>query len=263
MLYTKHSKQTEEVLTLNKTERLQAILTLLDEKNVVLVSELQKMLNVTEMTVRRDLNELEQQQKAMRIHGGAKKAETKTLEQLPHKERIYKNYDEKLEIAKKAGAFLCDDDIVFIGAGTTNELLYDHIAVNHAIVVTNCLYIFEQYVNDKRFKVILIGGSYNPHTESFLGNITLQQASMMNFTKAFIGTNGIYKSNLCASNNEEATLHKLILNHADAKYILCDSEKFGKNAFYSFFPCEDVTAIITDHHSIQDREELEKITNIL
>ena len=248
---------------MGKNERIQKILAILDEKNVVMVNELQQLCNVTEMTVRRDLTYLEKEHKAVRIHGGAKKIIHETFEQLPHQERIHHHFEQKDLIAKKAASLIHQHDILFIGASTTNELIQQHLSATEITVVTNCRYIFDQYANDDRYEVLLIGGKYNRKTESFLGNITLQQAAMMNYHKALIGTNGIYKKNLCASNDEEATLHKTILEHSHEKYILCDSEKFGKNAFYSFFPCEDITAIITDDGPILDRQELETITQIL
>lgn len=248
---------------MKKSERLQKIADILEEKNVVMVNELQQLLQVTEMTVRRDLTLLEAEGKAERIHGGAKKADHATLEQLPHKERIHEHYEAKNIIAKKAAAFIQDRDVIFISAGTTNELLKQYIDASSLIIVTNCLYIFEQYAKNDQYETILIGGKYNKKTESLLGNITLQEVSMMNFTKAFVGTNGIYNKKLCASNDEEATLHKKILEQARETYILCGSEKFGRDAFYSFFPCEDITAIITDQYPEQYGEELEKVTNIL
>lgn len=251
------------VISLLKQNRKNIILSELDKNNFVKVTDLQKKLNVTEMTVRRDLKELESEGGVVRIHGGAKKRRSMAYIDMQHDERNKINVEEKRIIAQKAASLLKEGDVIFISASTTNELLHQYITVPNIKVITNCLYIYYQYMTDPNFEVILIGGKYNMHLQSFLGAITLETLSKINFTKAFVGTNGISNNDLSASNDEEGLLHKTILDNSMERYVLCDSSKFNSDSFFNFYTCDKLTAIIVDNNEIKNIKEYRNIVNII
>lgn len=246
-----------------KVNRKNYILSKLKEHDYVKVSDLQEELNVTEMTIRRDLHELENEGLIQRVHGGAKSIQSVGYMDLKHMARKQYNEDAKRMIAKKAASLIENGDVVFISASTTNEFIHEYIQAKDVRIVTNCLYIYFQYREDSRFEVILIGGKYDDKIESFLGALTNDWITNMKFTRAFIGTNGIYKNQLSASNDEEGLLHRIALENAHYKYIVSDSSKFNYESFYIFFRCKDITAIITDTITDQIREEYSKLTKII
>ncbi len=246
-----------------KQNRKKLILEELNKKNFAKVVDLRDMLDVTEMTIRRDLQELEQEGSLIRVHGGAKRVESIAYTQLQHDERSKINVDMKKVIARKAAALVQDDDVIFISASTTNEFMHDFLDAKNVKVVTNCLYIYYQYMNDPEYDAILIGGKYDKLIQSFLGTITLETLSKINFTKAFVGTNAVSNNKLFATNDEEGLLHRTVLENSKEKYALCDSSKFNSEAFFNFYTCDKLTAIITNNSEIDNILEYRNIVSII
>lgn len=251
-----------------KKHRRDFILSELNKKSYVSVAYLQKELNVTEMTIRRDLKELESEGSIMRVHGGAQRLESAagvqpSLLTLHHEERMQLNTEKKHIIAKKAASLICDQDVIFISASTTNELIAQYIGNKSIRLVTNCLYIFFQYHEMPNVEAILIGGKYNDFLQSFLGAITLESLKTVTFTKAFVGTNAITNNKLYASNDEEGLLHMTALDNARERYVVCDSTKFNTDAFFNFYNCDQLTAIITDNSEIPNILDYREIISII
>ncbi len=246
-----------------KEERHSVILNLLNEKGIVKVSEITEILNVTEMTVRRDLQDLENKGLLKRIHGGAQ-LNNLIKEELSHLEKKSINIEEKKEIAKKIASKIEDGDSVFLGPGTTIELVYEYINANYLKIVTNSIHVFNKFINDSRYELILIGGSYRNRTGAFVGSIANDTLSRMNIKKAFIGVNGIYNNAISNSNEDEGMIQATVLNNSLEKYIVSDSSKLNKRDFYEFYKLEDVTAIITDTNiSKENIDKYSKYTEII
>ena len=104
-----------------KESRHVAILQELDKKEVVSVKELKDLLGVTDMTIRRDLIDLENQSLLVRVHGGAHRKIKDSLMEASHLEKNMLNVEEKKEIAQKCAALIAEGDTIFIGAGTTTD----------------------------------------------------------------------------------------------------------------------------------------------
>jgi len=198
------------------------------------------------MTLRRDLKFLEEEGLLVRIHGGARRKENSKLEELSSTEKRSINLDKKIEVAKVAASLIKENDIIYIGPGTTNEIIYDYINVSFAKVVTNCLNIFERFRNDNRFDLILIGGRLREKTSTFVGNFANEALSKIRVKAAFIGANGVLDNNVMTSNEEEGLCQNIIMNNAVRKYVICDSSKLEKADFYTLYKLEEVTALITD-----------------
>ena len=175
-----------------KEERQSIIINLLNEKGIIKVSDITDIINVTEMTVRRDLQELDRKGLLKRIHGGAKLNQVNIEKELSHKEKQNINIDSKIDIAKKICRLINEGDSIFLGTGTTIEIVYDYIDVNYLKIVTNSIYVFNKFVNDQRYELILIGGSYRSRTGAFVGSIANDTLSKIKINKSFIGVNGIF-----------------------------------------------------------------------
>lgn len=244
-------------------KRKELILDILNEKKFVKTGELQKALDVTEMTVWRDLKELESVGTIRRIRGGAELIRPRNGDHILHEERMAIHTNEKRLIAKKAAALIEDKDIIFISSGTTNEFIKEYISAKDVRIVTNSACIFRQYVADPNFDAILVGGKYDRISSSFLGVIANDVINTMSFHKSFMGANGITLHDCCASNDEEGMFYRIVLHHSNKRYVLCDTTKFNKDAFYKYYPCDKLTAIITDDGCIEHKEEFEQATMIL
>ena len=198
------------------------------------------------MTLRRDLKFLEEQGLLVRIHGGARSKDSIKFQELSSTEKRSINLDKKIEVAKIAASLINENDIVYIGPGTTSEHIYDYINVSSAKIITNCLNIFEKFRNDNRFELILIGGRLRERTSTFVGNFANEVLIKIRVKIAFIGANGISDNNVMTSNEEEGVCQNIIMNNAMKRYVICDSTKIEKEDFFTLYKLEDATALITD-----------------
>lgn len=231
-----------------KEERQQIILNLLDQRKIIRIADLTSVIDVTEMTIRRDLKELEENNLLTRIHGGAKLAEDNDVLpiELSHIEKKQLNLNEKQEIAALAANEINTGDVVFLGAGSTIELVYDFLTIKHATILTNSIFVFNKFQFDERFELILIGGSYRPLTGAFYGSLTSTMLRDIHVDKAFIGVNAIHENSLYNANADEGIIERLVLENAGKTYILADNSKFNQKAFYHFYDLSLSDTLLTD-----------------
>lgn len=203
-----------------KEERQQYLLDLLNRYTIVKVKDVVRELDIADMTVRRDFQELEDKGLLVRVHGGAKiiaDSKKQTLTELSHKEKQSIHLTEKLEVAQIIADNIKDNETIFLGPGTTIELVYDFLKVNHAKIITNSIHVFNKFKHDTRFELILIGGSYRNKTGAFVGTIANDFISSIHVSKSFIGVNGIDQSAIYTSNEDEGLTQKCALNIAEKK----------------------------------------------
>lgn len=251
-----------------KQERHDMITSLLNERNTVSVKEITNTLSVSEMTVRRDLDELAEQGKLVRVHGGARStasAEERTIpREFSHLEKRQIHISEKKSIAERAAGLIEDGDTIFLGTGTTIELMASLLPQRRMRVVTNSLPVFNLLESRKELGLCLIGGTYRPSTGAFVGPMAEQSVGMIGIDKAFLGANGILDGTISTSNMEESNLQRLVFNNAARRYLLADSSKLGKRDFFCFYELKDLTAVITDGLIGEEaREDIRQYTDIL
>ncbi|MDO4814156.1 MAG: DeoR/GlpR family DNA-binding transcription regulator [Gemella sp.] len=247
-----------------KADRHLFILRELDKKGTVKVVDLSEDLQVAEMTIRRDLKELEDHGHLIRFHGGAKSKGKSFFQEDNYKEKIAVKIEEKKEIARKAAALINDNETIFIGPGSTTSHLYEYIKDKHLNIVTNSITVFDQFKEEKNCDLIFIGGRYRAKTQGFVGHFTQQSLANISVNKAFIGVNGIEPENLTISDEEEGKCNEIIFNNATEKYVVADSSKFYTHAFYAFYKLYNVTGIITDSKiDSAIKEKYKKILKIL
>lgn len=250
---------------MNKIERLEELVKLVDRLGTITVAQIVERLKVSDMTVRRDLTELENQGKLTRIFGGAKSNKAQQYHEIPHEEKLFKNIEAKRAVAKKAVQLIEDGDTIFLGPGTSVEVLAEEINNQHLRVITNCLPIFHDLLKKKSdtFKVFLLGGEIREATQAFVGEMTNAIMDKMYFTKMFFSGNGIKNGQIMTSSFEEAYTQKLALERSSETYLLIDSSKIGKEDFTSICPLADITAVIIDQTSDTVHEEIEVHTKVI
>ena len=246
-----------------KDERQNLIVDLVNSEDIIEVSGLTKALNVTEMTIRRDLKELEEKGLLKRIHGGAKKVRNLSSVEYSNTEKKQKNINQKKYISKKISEILEDDEIIFMGPGTTMEYVSEYIIGKHLTIFTNSLYLFNELIKIDTLAVRLIGGKYRKITGAFVGPLAIDMIKDLRFQKAFIGVNGINDNHAFTYNEDEGALQKLILDNSSEKFIVADSTKIGNEDFYAFYDIEDVKVITDDKISSQDLKALKRYTSLI
>ena len=233
---------------MKKRERLEEITRLVNQKGTIRVSDIVKLLNVTDMTVRRDLVELEEQGVLTKIHGGARSNKAFQYREYSHAEKHIQNKEAKQAIASKAAQLIEDGDTIFLGPGTTVAFLAEALNNQRLTVITNCMPVFTLLMAKKTedFQVFLLGGEYQQVTEAFVSEITNTSLEKLRFSKMFFSGNGVRDGEVMTSTLAEAYTQNLALKHSLEKYLLLDSSKIGKDDFTSFCKLRDLTALITD-----------------
>ena len=246
-----------------KEERQKIILDTLEENNIIQVSQMTELLNVTEMTIRRDLIELEKKELLIRIHGGASKIEKTQPKEFSNEEKLLKNKDLKMEIAGKIGQILMPEQNIYLGAGTTMEYVSEFIGDKKLNIFTNSLYLFNKLVFLDNVNIKLIGGEFRKVTGAFVGALSLDLVSKMRFNQAFIGVNGVNNGKAYTYNPEEGILQKEILNNSFDRYLVADSTKLGFEDLYHFYNLEDARFITDSKITDKQIEEIEKYTELI
>lgn len=227
-------------------ERYQLILRILDDRNAVTVAELSQQLNISESTIRRDLNALADMGKLNKVFGGATSLNRSSgIYETNVANRADSMSEEKTAIARYAATLIGDDDFIFIDAGTTTLRLIDFIDNSKATYVTNGI-IHGQKLIQKGLEAYIIGGRIKPLTEAVIGTMGVKSLENMNFTKAFMGTNGIHlTAGFTTPDIDEAKLKETAIDHSYRTYVLADHTKFRQVCAVTFAPLK-IGSIITD-----------------
>ncbi len=228
-------------------ERHDMIINYLSERNTAAVSDLADMLDTSESTVRRDLTALDRMGRLRKVHGGAtaiKRRHTVFENDVLTKSTM--NTAEKQRIGRAAAALIGNDDFVFIDAGTTTSAMIDHLNEGlRATFVTNGI-VHAKKLIQKGFQAYIMGGQIKLTTEAVVGTETVANLRKYNFTKTFIGTNGIsVESGYTTPDAEEAAVKAEAMKRGRRNYVLADHSKFDLTCSVTFGDLSE-GIIITD-----------------
>ena len=202
-----------------KAERQDRVRQLLEEQGTVSVKEISDELGVSDMTIRRDLEELAALGEIERVHGGARSAQGRSRSMLRHEyshsEKRSKHADEKLQIAQKALSLIEEDSTVFLGTGTTVEQMASILPAFHLRIITNSLSVFNLLENREDCELCLVGGMYRRRTAAFVGPTAEDTLRAIGIDAAFIGANGVLGNDVSTSNMDEGRIQQLAFSKAD------------------------------------------------
>ncbi|SDE50964.1 DeoR/GlpR family DNA-binding transcription regulator [Sporomusa acidovorans] len=225
------------------------------------VQELSKVFQVSESTIRRDLQELEDAKLLKRTHGGAVCLENVNVEPT-FVEKEDKFRKEKARIAQKAAEFIQDGDTLVIDSGTTTAYLAKELRkFSNIKVVTNSIILAQELRGFEGIEVIMTGGTLRQNTLAMVGPITEHSLSMLRVDKAFMATNGLdLQEGLTTPNLVEAATKARMIDIAKQVILLTDHTKIGKVAFARFAGIARIDTCIVDDKIPQDAvNEMEKL----
>lgn len=210
-------------------ERRAEILDILNKKRAATVASLAKDVGASESTIRRDLELLDRQGKLTKVYGGATPAGEKFMSLERDFETKRKlNVNEKECIARYAAAQITDEDFIYIDAGTTTLQMIEHIDAANITVVTNGV-AHAQRLAGRGIRTIMVGGLLRASTQAVVGASALEDVARYNFTKAFVGINGIsLKQGFTMPDSEETQVKIKAISHAVSVYVLADGSKFDR-----------------------------------
>lgn len=230
-----------------KQERRNRILEILAHSGSVEVSQLMALFKVSIETVRRDLEDLEQQQQLVRVYGGAIVPPAKSAEPV-YQKRESANYPQKEAIGKMAAELVNDGDTIAIDLGTTTMELAKALKQKKQLtIITNSLKIAALMAENPSFQVILPGGRVRHGDQALSGSLTARMLSELNTDYAFIGVGGFsLQQGITDYHMEEAMIRKVMVEHCQKLVVLFDHSKVGVVAMNQVCPLSAIDIAITD-----------------
>ncbi len=229
------------------SSRQRAILERLEHSTRVEVVELSAALAVSEVTIRKDLQELEQLSFLKRVHGGA--ISTHRTKWNPSLEnRLETQSDSKLAIAKAALELIHDGDTIILDAGTTTLALARHLRGRrrNLTIITNSLPIMAELSNSD-YDIVALGGMFRQHSLAMIGPLTVANLSKLHADIAFVGaTAASLERGLCTPNIIEAETKTAMVKAASERVALIDYSKMGQASLAPFASWTEIQALITD-----------------
>lgn len=228
-------------------ERRKTILDLVETKNSVSVAELCYQLDVSEMTIRRDLRMLSNEGLLLRVHGGAVSRRGRSYEP-PYLVRSSNNNKQKEAIGAEASKLVQEGDSIAIDVGTTTlEVARCLVGLPNLTVITSSLLVANLLADSPSIRLIVSGGIVRPEERSMVGNIAANTFVSFHVDKVFIGIGGIHpEMGLTEYNLEDALVKQNMIEHAEQVIVVADSSKIFRTCFAHVAALSQVDVIITD-----------------
>lgn len=229
--------------------RRKQILQKLSEEGEVYVDALSKEFEVSEVTIRNDLDQLEKKRLLIRARGGAMKFQGGVGLDFGISEKDKINLKEKSAIGRKAAELVKDNDIILIDGGTTTAELAKNIThLSNLVVITNALNIANMLCNNPGINLIILGGNMRHNAQSLVGPIAEKSLSKFHVDKVFLGVDGIdLEKGLFTPNVEEASMNEKMIKISNEVIVLADSSKFNRKSFAHISSLDVVDTIVTDN----------------
>ena len=246
---------------MTKLERHTFILEELLKQGSLLVSELAERLDVSSVTIRKDLTELERAGKLYRSHGKAilinPFANNRSVNE---KEGL--NAEEKQQIGLEAAKLVSSNDSILLASGTTIHALARNLhTTDELTVVSASLQATELLAQNDNVDIIQLGGVVRHSSLSVVGQYADMILKGCSFSKLYLGVDGIdLDFGISTTDMNEAELNRSMIRTAQKTIVLADSSKFGRRGFARICSMDDIDMIITDSHiSAQLVREIEEL----
>jgi DeoR family transcriptional regulator of aga operon len=244
-------------------ERRRAILEILNRDGRVLVLDLARRFETSQVTIRKDLEELHAHGLIHRTHGGALPAREGALEDptLREKEKLHRK--EKLRIAQTAAGMVQEGQVVILDSGTTTTAMAHSLRHFHNLtVVTNAVNIAAE-LSGTAVEVILTGGTLRKNSFSLVGPIAEETLHRLNADILFLGVDGFdVQYGLSTPNLLEAKVNRVMVEVAKRTVAVCDSSKFGRRSLSLIVPPSALHQVVTDRGVLKSDVRLLKKAGI-
>lgn len=251
-------------MSLLAEERKKRIIELIEQQGKVKVNDLAHDFDVSTETIRRYLEELENEKKLKKVYGGAVKVEPETAEPSMFEREILR-IDEKKKIALKAASFIEEEDVIFIDEGsTTLQMVPMFMGIPDVTIITNSFPFAARLMaqeNKQLFKgeLIFLGGHVRSKHFRASGSLTEKMAKEFYANKAFISVDGIHlESGITSYDLEKCMLSKIFIKNAETTFVLADQSKIGVKGNYKINSLKNIDYIISDSNVPEGWSEVEE-----
>ena len=228
--------------------RRNAIVEWINKKGEITFAELKKEFpNVSDMTLRTDLKNLDVNKRIVRIYGGARSVDVVVGTDDYLGKRSVRNVEEKKIIVTKAKELISPGKTIFLDSGSTTTMLASQLEDQSNLIVTSSISCAIELAGLEKPQVMIPGGSLNRYSMSICGTRGIQELQRTNFDLAFIGVTSYDDHTGFACNvYEESLLKQTVMAKAEKTILLMDSAKIGKHSTFTFGTLDDVDIIISD-----------------
>ena len=228
--------------------RRSQILGLLDTTGQVSIVELSKKFEVSEVTIRNDLEQMEAKNLLLRARGGAYKLEGSVRLDYSLAEKHKLNYSQKVAIGKKAAELIKSKETILVDSGTTTVEIIKHLPKDLEItVITNALNIASLLINHENVETIIPGGQLRRKSLSLVGPLAQNNLQSFFVDKVFIGCDGLeINHGFFTPNIDEAHVNQVMIKNAKEVILVADSSKFNKRSLNLVGLMSDIHILITD-----------------
>ncbi|MBE6411546.1 MAG: DeoR/GlpR transcriptional regulator [Opitutales bacterium] len=227
-------------------QRQRVILSMLETQPSLRTIELAKQFDVTDETIRRDLEFLDSENKLIRTHGGALRIEKRAVD-LPLQKRLKEHRSAKQEIAKKALKYIKEGDTILLDASSTVLALAEILPDMDITVVTNAHDTVVPLMGKNKINVIVTGGKLDRVSLSYGGATAWATVRKISVDKAFFSCNGV---DIDRGASEVAEIHaefkENALQYCNEKILMCDASKLGVRSSRFFADFDMIDRVITD-----------------
>ncbi|MCK6584255.1 MAG: DeoR/GlpR transcriptional regulator [Anaerolineales bacterium] len=240
-----------------RRERIQEYLAI---HQIARTVDLCNLLDASEATVRRDLEWLEQKGILERTHGGAILNQRVIFEQ-EYQQRAQHHPEEKKRIGELAASLIEEGDIVFINSGTTATQVLQHIRsdLRVSVFTNNVSAVIE--LGEPGFHYYLIGGEFQPRSNSIAGRFAIENLKQVYANKAIIGVDGISVKHGCTvpTNPEAEVVRQMIERTKGPVIIVADHSKWGVVSNFQIASIDEIDTLVTDDRF--DRSALDDLAS--
>jgi len=235
-------------------QRRKLILDYLSIHTIASISELSEMVETSEATVRRDLEQLENEGFLERTSGGAIHQTRMNLESA-YDTRAISYPDEKQQIGARAAAMIEPGDVIFVNSGSTTTQILHHIPKEaHVTVITNNMAAASELEKDVNYEILLLGGNLNNKVNAVTGQFALDNISKVYADKLFFGVDGISPRFGCTvpTNSEAEIIRMMIARTRGLVAVVTDHSKWGVVSNFEVASLDQIHTLITDDGIDQD-----------
>ncbi len=226
-------------------DRRVRLLEIVRQKGFASLAALADELQVSESTVRRDLDQIEDQGEAKRTHGGV--VYTGPSPKLAHfEQRQSSNWEKKRQIALAASTLIEDGDTVLLDGGTTTYELAQLLVKRPLQVVTNSLPVANLFTAGQAAELVLIGGYIHPRTGVSLGPYANEMLRDLHVRRAVLSVGGIHDRGCYNSNLLLVETERAMMQSADEVIVVADSTKFGHRSLAHLCGLEEIDRLVVD-----------------
>jgi DeoR/GlpR family transcriptional regulator of sugar metabolism len=228
-------------------ERHQIILNILENQGSVLVTDLVSQFEVSEMTIRRDLDVLERKGLLRRVHGGAVSDRGRSYEP-PFLSRSTTHQEEKARIGKMAAELVRSGDSITLDVGTTTLEVARNLAEKQNLtILTPCFQIAALLCENPSIRLILTGGILRHSELSMVGHLAERVFEEFYVDKLFLAAAGVdFESGLTEYNLEDTLVKQAMIRTAKQVILVTDASKFNQVAFTAIAPIDVIDTVVTD-----------------